>query len=87
MAHEPGGQPGRQRAGFELARVVAADATMGLPETRCIIDHAAMPAQAAVSDAELVAQLSCIHTPEFRAAAEAFRSAPASNGRPAPVRG
>jgi enoyl-CoA hydratase/carnithine racemase len=52
-----------------------------------IIDHAAMPAQAAVSDAELVAQLSCIHTPEFRAAAEAFRSAPASNGRPAPVRG
>jgi hypothetical protein len=46
-----------------------------------------MPAQAAVSDAELVAQLSCIHTPEFRAAAEAFRSAPASNGRPAPVRG
>lgn len=47
-----------------------------------IIDHAAMPVQAAVSDAELVAQLSCIQTPEFRAAADAFRSAPATNIHP-----
>jgi enoyl-CoA hydratase/carnithine racemase len=48
-----------------------------------MIDHAAMPAQGSVSDAELVAQLSCIHTSEFHTAAQAFKAAPSANSRPA----
>lgn len=52
---------------------------------KALIEDAAMPAHAMVTRGELVAQLSCITTDEFRRAAQAFASAPSANGRP--VRG
>jgi enoyl-CoA hydratase/carnithine racemase len=52
----------------------------GLVKT--IIEQAAMPAHNAVADAELAAQMSCIGTEQFTAAAAAFKAAPAANARP-----